>query len=79
MTIASGNTIFGILRASSSRWLGEISYSMYLHGLILWIIDQNILPDSALSTPRQLGLRWGDRVHPDHSFCSASYLLSKCL
>lgn len=45
VTIASGNTIFGLLRASSSRWLGEVSYSMYLcHGLILWIIVQNILP-----------------------------------
>jgi peptidoglycan/LPS O-acetylase OafA/YrhL len=45
VAIASGNTIFGILRASSSRWLGEVSYSMYLcHGLILWIIVQNILP-----------------------------------
>jgi peptidoglycan/LPS O-acetylase OafA/YrhL len=45
VAVASGNTIFGILRASSSRWLGEVSYSMYLcHGLILWVIVQNILP-----------------------------------
>jgi peptidoglycan/LPS O-acetylase OafA/YrhL len=43
--IASGNTLFGVLKMPAALWLGEISYSIYLcHGVILWIIMQNILP-----------------------------------
>lgn len=38
-TIVSGNSIFGLLRADFSLFLGEISYSIYLiHGLILFLI-----------------------------------------
>jgi peptidoglycan/LPS O-acetylase OafA/YrhL len=43
--VASGNTIFGVLTMQGSLWLGEISYSIYLlHGIVLWIVMQNILP-----------------------------------
>lgn len=43
--IASGNTLFGLLKMRPALWLGEISYSIYLcHGLVLWLIMQNILP-----------------------------------
>ncbi len=77
VTIASGNTIFGILRASSSRWLGEISYSMYLcHGLILWIIVQNILPRFRAFHPSTAWFAlWAIGITPILVlFCSASYL-----
>ena len=38
-SIVSGNSIFGLLRADFSLFLGEISYSIYLmHGLILFLI-----------------------------------------
>ncbi len=43
--IASGNTMFGLLKMRGALWLGEISYSIYLcHGLVLWLIMQNLLP-----------------------------------
>jgi peptidoglycan/LPS O-acetylase OafA/YrhL len=43
--IASGNTVFGLLNMRGALWLGEISYSIYLcHGLVLWLIMQNVLP-----------------------------------
>jgi peptidoglycan/LPS O-acetylase OafA/YrhL len=43
--IASGNTLFGLLRMRGAIWLGEISYSIYLsHGLVLWAIMQRIVP-----------------------------------
>lgn len=43
--IASGNTMFGLLKMRSALWLGEISYSIYLcHGLILWAVMQKIVP-----------------------------------
>jgi peptidoglycan/LPS O-acetylase OafA/YrhL len=45
VVIASGNTLFGLLKMRSALWLGEISYSIYLcHGLILWVVMQNVLP-----------------------------------
>jgi peptidoglycan/LPS O-acetylase OafA/YrhL len=77
VTIASGNTIFGILRASSSRWLGEISYSMYLcHGLILWLIVQNILPRFRTFHPTMAWFAlWAIGITPILVlFSSASYL-----
>jgi peptidoglycan/LPS O-acetylase OafA/YrhL len=45
VVIASGNTLFGLLKMRAALWLGEISYSIYLcHGIILWIIMRNIFP-----------------------------------
>jgi peptidoglycan/LPS O-acetylase OafA/YrhL len=45
VVIASGNTMFGLLKMRGALWLGEISYSLYLcHGLVLWLIMQNLLP-----------------------------------
>jgi peptidoglycan/LPS O-acetylase OafA/YrhL len=45
VVIACGNTLFGLLEMRAALWLGEISYSIYLcHGLILWVIMQNVLP-----------------------------------
>jgi peptidoglycan/LPS O-acetylase OafA/YrhL len=45
VVIASGNTLFGLLKMRGALWLGEISYSIYLcHGLVLWVVMQNILP-----------------------------------
>ncbi len=42
--IASGNTLFGMLRTRAAQWMGEISYSIYLcHGIVLWILVQNLL------------------------------------
>ncbi|RZJ08628.1 MAG: acyltransferase [Rubrivivax sp.] len=37
--IASGNTVFGLLRHPASRLLGEMAYSIYLvHGLLLFVL-----------------------------------------
>src|SRR5450755_1539745 len=45
VAIASGNTLFGLLKMRAARWLGEITYSIYLgHGIVLWVIMQNIVP-----------------------------------
>lgn len=45
VTIASGNTLFGLLRIRAALWLGEISYSIYLiHCIILWVVMKNVLP-----------------------------------
>lgn len=52
--MAAGNTLFGILTRPVSRYLGEISYSIYLlHGIVLyttihWVAGQEIM---AASTP----------------------------
>ena len=41
--VASGNTLFGLLKPRSIRWLGEISYSTYLlHGFVLWVFIQRL-------------------------------------
>jgi peptidoglycan/LPS O-acetylase OafA/YrhL len=38
VVVASGNTLFGTLKLTSVRWLGEVSFSTYLlHGLLLWL------------------------------------------
>jgi peptidoglycan/LPS O-acetylase OafA/YrhL len=45
VAIACGNTLFGLLKMRAARWLGEITYSIYLgHGIVLWVIMQNIAP-----------------------------------
>jgi peptidoglycan/LPS O-acetylase OafA/YrhL len=37
--IALGNNLFGILKSSTLKFLGEISYSTYLiHGIIIFIV-----------------------------------------
>lgn len=45
VVIASGNTLFGLLKMRAALWLGEVSYSTYLcHGIILWLIMRNLVP-----------------------------------
>ncbi len=44
VVIASGNTLFGLLSLPGARWMGEISYSVYLgHGIMLWFIKHEVL------------------------------------
>jgi peptidoglycan/LPS O-acetylase OafA/YrhL len=39
VAISSGNTLFGLLDMPAARWMGEISYSIYLvHGIVLWVV-----------------------------------------
>lgn len=51
--IASGSTLFGLLSWSASRFLGEMTYSMYLlHGLVLFAVFgalQRVSGSNALS------------------------------
>jgi peptidoglycan/LPS O-acetylase OafA/YrhL len=78
VAIASGNTLFGLLKMRAALWLGEISYSIYLcHGLILWIIMQNILPRfSAFNPTAKLFVISAVVITPVVIlFSSASYLL----
>ncbi|WP_060480708.1 acyltransferase [Pseudomonas sp. NBRC 111119] len=43
--VVSGNDLLGALRLRSARWLGEISYSLYLlHGLVLWWLAYYLYP-----------------------------------
>lgn len=45
-TIVLGNSFFGILNLIFSRFLGEISYSIYLvHGVVMYIIFSILFPD----------------------------------
>lgn len=45
VAISSGNTLFGLLSMPAARWMGEISYSIYLvHGIVLWIVLAIIFP-----------------------------------
>lgn len=57
--IACGNTVFGLLRIKAARFLGEISFSVYLlHGMVLYITFLLILPKfvSGRLTPE---VHWG--------------------
>jgi peptidoglycan/LPS O-acetylase OafA/YrhL len=57
VVIASGNTLFGLLKMRAALWLGEVSYSIYLcHGLILWVIVQNLLPRLVVFHPTTMWL-----------------------
>ena len=78
VVIASGNTLFGLLKMREALWLGEISYSIYLcHGLVLWLIMQKMLP----SLPGyHHTTKWFVAAAVGITpivilFCSASYLL----
>jgi len=43
VVISSGNSLFGLLSLPGARWMGEISYSIYLgHGIVLWLV-MNVL------------------------------------
>jgi peptidoglycan/LPS O-acetylase OafA/YrhL len=45
VVIASGNTLFGLLTMPAARWMGEISYSIYLiHGITIWLVMTQIVP-----------------------------------
>lgn len=58
--VASGNTLFGLLRLPASRFLGEISYSIYLlHGLLLFVVFREVVGSPAaggLSSAEYWGL-----------------------
>ena len=48
VTVASGNDFWGLLRLPALRWLGDITYSLYLlHGLTLWAVFQCWFPREA--------------------------------
>lgn len=39
LAVIGGLSFYGTLKSSAARWLGDISYGIYLiHGLMLWII-----------------------------------------
>lgn len=43
LAVIGGLSFFGTLKSSAARWLGDISYGIYLiHGLILWIIFSSL-------------------------------------
>ena len=45
VAISSGNTLFGLLKMPAARWMGEISYSIYLlHGIVLWVVLAIVCP-----------------------------------
>ena len=78
VVIASGNTMFGLLKMRGALWLGEISYSIYLcHGLVLWLIMQNLLPRvSGYDHNAKWFVVSAVGITPIVVlFCSASYLL----
>jgi peptidoglycan/LPS O-acetylase OafA/YrhL len=78
LAIASGNTMFGMLKMRGALWLGEISYSIYLcHGLVLWLIMQNLLPHvSGYDHSTKWFVASAIGITPVVIlFCSGSYLL----
>ena len=57
--IACGNTLFGILSHKSSRFLGQVSYSIYLlHGILLFVTFRFIL-GFRIAGALSPGLHWG--------------------
>ncbi len=51
--VADGGTSRGLLAARPFRWLGEISYSLYMtHAIVLWVANQTIRV--ALQAPQSL-------------------------
>ena len=49
--IACGNTVFGSLKWNFVKYLGDISYSIYLmHGLLLYVIFELVIDRSYMST-----------------------------
>jgi peptidoglycan/LPS O-acetylase OafA/YrhL len=76
--IASGNTLFSLLRMRAALWLGEISYSIYLcHGLVLWLVMQKVLPHlPGYDHSTKWFVASAVAITPVVIlFCSASYLL----
>ena len=59
IVVASGNTLFGVLRWPASRLLGEISYSIYLlHGLLLFGVLRGAL-GSTVAAALPTAAYWG--------------------
>lgn len=49
--IVMGNTIFGLLKIQALKWLGDISYSLYLlHGIVLFVVIDMILGRNFVKT-----------------------------
>lgn len=43
--VVCDNPLLSGLRHSAARWLGEISYGVYLiHGMLLWVVTRNLAP-----------------------------------
>ena len=52
LVIASGHSLWGLLRLPGLLWLGDITYSIYLlHGLFLWVVLQWFLPRALAASP----------------------------
>ena len=52
VAIASGHSLWGLLRLPGLLWLGDITYSIYLlHGLFLWVVLQWFLPRAMATSP----------------------------
>ena len=52
VVIASGHSLWGLLRLPGLLWLGDITYSIYLlHGLFLWLVLQGFLPHPLATSP----------------------------
>lgn len=57
VAVACDNRLFGFLRGAAARWLGEVSYGIYLlHGILLWVAMRQVLP--IFVDPQQLGDGW---------------------